>query len=194
MDKFKLRQYFQFNCECLGAKWSNQRQEWDVIFLDRRTKQKFTRKCGVLSLPSVASRSLEMPGFPAWSRSKARSSTPLNGIILSQCQEADPVRAEPAMVPRTAEPGLHPLVKVLLQVYAIVATILPTQAIPRHRRAVSSIQSQQSSTAHRNRERGQTIHLQKSTQKVPFFYCTGFPPGLQETGSRPWLPCFSLER
>jgi cation diffusion facilitator CzcD-associated flavoprotein CzcO len=32
----------------LGAKWSLERQEWDVTFLDLLTKQKFTKHCTVL--------------------------------------------------------------------------------------------------------------------------------------------------
>ena len=48
VDKFNLRQYFKFGCECLGAKWSVERQEWDVKFLDLSTKQSFTKQCTIL--------------------------------------------------------------------------------------------------------------------------------------------------
>ncbi|KAK1763980.1 FAD/NAD(P)-binding domain-containing protein [Phialemonium atrogriseum] len=48
VDKFQLRQYFRLNCECLGARWSNERQQWDVTFLDGRTKKTFTRQCAIL--------------------------------------------------------------------------------------------------------------------------------------------------
>jgi cation diffusion facilitator CzcD-associated flavoprotein CzcO len=48
VDKFDLRQHFKFRCDCIGAKWSSERREWDVTFLDLQTKQIFTKNCTIL--------------------------------------------------------------------------------------------------------------------------------------------------
>ncbi|KAN0110969.1 FAD/NAD(P)-binding domain containing protein [Hyaloscypha variabilis] len=48
VDKFNLRQHFRFGCECLGARWSLERQEWDVTFLNLATKERFTKHCTML--------------------------------------------------------------------------------------------------------------------------------------------------
>ncbi|KAH8743316.1 hypothetical protein BGZ57DRAFT_946387 [Hyaloscypha finlandica] len=47
-DKFDLRQHIRFRCECLSAKWSLERQEWEVSFLDLGTKQRFKKHCAIL--------------------------------------------------------------------------------------------------------------------------------------------------
>lgn len=66
VDKFGLRPYIQFNCECLGATWSNERQLWDVTFLNLRTKEKLVESANVL-LSAVGGfsqpRIVEFPGM-----------------------------------------------------------------------------------------------------------------------------------
>ncbi|KAL7953716.1 hypothetical protein V8C34DRAFT_296294 [Trichoderma compactum] len=72
VDKFGLRPYIQFNTECLGAKWSDERQLWDVTFLNLRTKERFVKSANVLLTAVGGFSQPRVVKFPGMEKFKGR--------------------------------------------------------------------------------------------------------------------------
>jgi cation diffusion facilitator CzcD-associated flavoprotein CzcO len=47
VDKFDLRQHVHSQVECIGAKWNQEKEKWDVQFKDLKTDIKFERSASV---------------------------------------------------------------------------------------------------------------------------------------------------
>ncbi|OAG43054.1 hypothetical protein AYO21_02673 [Fonsecaea monophora] len=64
VDKFELRPFFHLGIECLGGKWHEDRNEWEVFLKDHKTDMTYSRFATILISAVGALSTPKTPNFP----------------------------------------------------------------------------------------------------------------------------------